>query len=275
MTEVRDPILATERTNDGVRDVYYVHGIFGSGRNWRSVARRVHRERPDWGSVLVDLRMHGESQGFAPPHTIAACAADVAAALTSRGATECVLLGHSFGGKVALAAAGLSDAVRQVWVIDSTPTARAAAGGSAMDMLESLESLPDEFLTRESAVADLVRAGHQRLVAQWMATNLVSHDGVWRWRFSLSAMRALLADFHRTDVWPVLEDTRRRFAVHVVKAADSAILSAADLERLEGLSEACETVLHHVSGGHWVNMDSPSELAALMTTQLPGVQPPQ
>ena len=144
-----------------------------------------------------------------------------------------------------------------------------------MDMLATLESLPREFPRRESAVEDLIRAGHQRPVAQWMATNLLNHDGAWRWRFSLTAMRALLADFHRTDVWPVLEDTRRSFAVHVVKAADSAILTAADVERLEGFSEGSETVLHHVSGSHWVNMDSPSELTALMTAQLPQAHPSQ
>jgi len=47
-----------------------LHGIFGSGRNWASVARRVVRARPEWGAVLVDLREHGESVGFEPPHTL-------------------------------------------------------------------------------------------------------------------------------------------------------------------------------------------------------------
>ncbi|MEN8144501.1 MAG: alpha/beta hydrolase [Gemmatimonadota bacterium] len=274
MKEPPDPILATVRSTAatavaGPRDIHYLHGIFGSGRNWRSLARRVHRERPDWGSVLVDLRMHGESQGFTPPHTIAACAEDVAHVLTAEGAADSVVVGHSFGGKVALAAAARVNSVRQVWVIDSTPTARAPAGGSAMNMLITLESLPREFPTRESAVAGLLGAGQQRLVAEWMATNLLSQGGAWRWRFSLPALRELLTDFHRTDLWPVVEDTRRSFAVHVVKAADSAILSAADVERLHGLPEESETYLHHVPGSHWVNMDSPSELAALMTARLP------
>lgn len=268
-----EPLLATARSttsedSPGPRDIYYLHGIFGSGRNWRSVARRVHGERPDWGSVLVDLRMHGESQDFTPPHTIVACAADVARMLAVQGAADSVLVGHSFGGKVALAAASQANAVRQVWVIDSTPSAR-APGGGALDMLVTLESLPREFPTRESAVADLMRAGQQRVVAKWMATNLLSRDGMWRWRFSLAALRELLTDFHRTDLWSVLEDTRRPFTVHVVKARDSAVLSAADLERLEGLPEGSKTYLHLVPGSHWVNTESPTELTALMTAHLP------
>ena len=35
--------------------------------------------RPDWGVVLVYQRMHGDSQQFAPPHTVAATAEDLLA----------------------------------------------------------------------------------------------------------------------------------------------------------------------------------------------------
>src|SRR5690606_1532785 len=38
-----------------------LHGIFGAGRNWATVARRILAERPEWGAVLVDLRQHGSS----------------------------------------------------------------------------------------------------------------------------------------------------------------------------------------------------------------------
>ena len=75
------PLLHHDRISaDGVepgRWIVVLHGIFGSGRNWASVARRLVRRRPEWGVLLVDLRLHGASQGLSPPHTIAACAADV------------------------------------------------------------------------------------------------------------------------------------------------------------------------------------------------------
>src|SRR6201999_468457 len=49
-----------------------LHGIFGSGRNWGSIARRLVEARPEWGAVLVDLRLHGQSrEGFGAPHTMA------------------------------------------------------------------------------------------------------------------------------------------------------------------------------------------------------------
>ena len=57
--------------------LYVLHGIYGAGRNWASVARSLIAKRPEWGAMLVDLRLHGHSQGFEPPHTLHACAHDV------------------------------------------------------------------------------------------------------------------------------------------------------------------------------------------------------
>ncbi len=54
-----------------------LHGILGSGANWRSFAKSVVVARPAWGIALVDLRMHGQSQGAPPPHTVASAAADL------------------------------------------------------------------------------------------------------------------------------------------------------------------------------------------------------
>ena len=79
-----------------------LHGLFGAGRNWRTVASQLVQVRPDWGVILVDLRMHGDSQGFPPPYTLRTAAADLAALLNATGLRAPGMLGHSFGAKVAL-----------------------------------------------------------------------------------------------------------------------------------------------------------------------------
>src|SRR5690606_18639255 len=60
---VSDPILSHDRVvADGAEPrawMFVLHGIYGAGRNWASVVRRVVRERPEWGALLVDLRQHG------------------------------------------------------------------------------------------------------------------------------------------------------------------------------------------------------------------------
>ncbi|MBR9989698.1 MAG: alpha/beta hydrolase [Gemmatimonadetes bacterium] len=269
-----DPILSHDRVVDEGAEprawMYVLHGVYGAGRNWASVIRRIVRERPDWGALLVDLRQHGDSQGFAGPHTVQAAAADLDRLAEHTGIRPDVVIGHSFGGKVALVHAGLSKAPpRQVWVIDSTPQQR-EPDGSAWDMLELLESLPHHFDSRDDLIAQLMERGQPKPLAQWMATNLVAHDGGYRWRFDFDSIRELLLSFFDTDAWDVVENPPDGMEVHLVKAEDSRVLSGAALERAEAAAaEEAGTFVHHVAGGHWVNADNPAALESLLVQMLP------
>jgi esterase len=251
------------------RWLYVLHGIFGAGRNWASPVRRVVRRRPEWGAVLVDLRQHGGSQGFEPPHTVAAAAADVAALAASLERPPAALLGHSFGGKVALAflrdhgAAGL-----QLWVVDSTPEAREPAGG-AWAMLSLLRRVPGEFATRADGVAALEAEGVTTPLAQWMATNLEESGGRYRWRLDLDDMETLLRDFFAQDLWPVVERPPAGAEIHLLKAEESTVLEGGALARAEAAAAAGRVHLHRLAGGHWLNADNPGAIEDLLVRQLP------
>src|SRR2546428_12286472 len=78
-----------------------LHGAFGAGRNWGAIARRLAQVRPEWGVVLADLRMHGASQGFPPPHTLEAAVAVVDVLGRSLRAPFDAALGHLPGGNIA------------------------------------------------------------------------------------------------------------------------------------------------------------------------------
>jgi esterase len=253
--------------------LYVLHGIYGAGRNWSSVLRRVVKERPDWGAVLVDLRQHGGSQGFPAPHTVQAAARDLVDLAAGSGIVPTAVLGHSFGGKVALLFAGLPDAatsqLRQVWVVDSTPDAR-EPGGSAWAMLNIVRALPDRFASREDLVDALVAHRMQRPVAQWMATNLeADDDGAYRWRFDLDALEALLHSFFETDVWSVVETPRPGLEVHLLKSEESTVLDGDSLARAESAVDNGSTFLHRVAGGHWVNAENPQAVQELLVQKLP------
>ncbi len=270
-----DPVLAhdivTAEPSAPGRWLYVLHGIFGAGRNWGSVVRRLVTERPDYGGVLVDLRQHGASQGFAPPHTVAAAAADVARLAATLDRPAHAILGHSFGGKVALAfVAEHGPGLRQAWVVDSTPSALAQPRGGAWAMLGVLRSIPDRFGSREELIAALEAHGIARLTAQWMATNLErSPDGGYGWRFDLSAMDALMRDFFRTDLWSVVESPPPGCSLHFVKASESSVLDEAAIERLRTAEAAGAPVrLHVIEGGHWLNADDPDALVELLAREL-------
>lgn len=241
-----------------------LHGIYGAGRNWRSVARSLVTERPRWGAVLVDLRQHGESTGFEPPHTLERAAAD----LDGLDRSVRAVLGHSFGGKVALVRGRDEAAVEQVWVVDSTPEARAPAG-SAWQMLEVLRELPDRFDERDEAVDGLVAKGVDRPVALWMTTNLERDGAGYSWRIDLDDMEALLRDFFATDLWETVESPREGLEIHFIRATGSSVLGVEAVGRIRQAGERTGRVfVHDVQGGHWLNADNPDALVELMASRL-------
>ncbi len=258
-----------------------LHGIYGRGRNWMTLARALVSRRPEWGARLVDLRLHGASPRFEPPHTLAAAARDVErliddwrnrAGTRTEGAPLPVraVLGHSFGGKVALSLAmPLTGLAEQVWVIDSTPDAR-APDGSAWRLLDVARRLPARFASRDEAVAGLQRGGYSLGVARWMASNLEARDGGYAWAIDLDAMESLLRDFFQTDLWSIVETPPAGMDLHVVKAEESSILTEAACERIARAGRATGRVhLHRIAGGHWLHTENPRALLDLLAQLLP------
>src|SRR5439155_7029070 len=93
-------------------------GLFGSGRNWASIAQRLaahHRV------VALDLRNHGASP-WSDTMAYAAMAEDVRATMQALGHRRFALLGHSMGGKAAMMLAlAHGEAVERLIIVDVAP----------------------------------------------------------------------------------------------------------------------------------------------------------
>jgi pimeloyl-ACP methyl ester carboxylesterase len=97
------------------------HGLFGSGRNWGVIAKRLSDTRQ---VIAVDMRNHWASF-WADDHSYTALAEDLAQVIQAFG-TEADVLGHSMGGKAAMVLALTQPAlVRRLIVADIAPAAYA------------------------------------------------------------------------------------------------------------------------------------------------------
>ena len=274
MTTQDDPILAhtlvTGKDAEPKLWMLVLHGIYGSGRYWGTIARRLVEARPEWGVLLVDLRNHGGSRGFPGPHTLAAAAADVDRLVARMDFHAAAVMGHSFGGKVALLyAAHHGGDVRQVWVMDSTPAVREPEG-SAWGMIDLVRGLPSQFASRAEAVQALMGAGLGEGLAQWMAINLEPVEGVYRWRIDFDVMEEMLRDFFRTDLWETVVHPPEGVELHFVKATESSTLDEESARRVEMAGTANGRVhLHLLEGGHWINADNPEGVVELLRSTLP------
>lgn len=257
-------VAAADRTP---RTIVMLHGIYGRGRNWQGIARALTARRPEYACWLVDLPHHGASGPGRHGDSVRGLAADLEDWTAARSVRPDAVLGHSYGGKVALAYAARR-AVRplQVWVIDASPDARPAAG-TAWAMLELVRRLPPRFASRDDAVEAIVAGGYPLGVARWMATNLVRCDGAFVWQLDVTVMEGLLRDFFATDLWPIVEGGDADLEVHVLKAASSTAISDAAVRRLVAAGRRVH--LHVRDGGHWIHAESPGVVVDLLARHLP------
>jgi esterase len=263
------------------RVALFFHGILGSGQNLRTLARRFVAAKaaagqPRWAADLVDLRGHGDSPKRSADPTLAAAAGDVVERIAKSDLPVAALVGHSFGGKVALEATRQLGqrpelaSLEHVVVIDSLPGARPMARGSesTLAVVEILERLPATFATRDDFVAAVMAEGQAKPLAQWLATSL-ERDAESRFRFALdlAEIRALLASYFAAELWPAIESPPGRVAVHLVIGDRSRVWSAEDRER--ALRAAGERVTVDVlPAGHWVHVEDADGLLRVLVDRI-------
>ncbi|XP_020519010.1 protein ABHD11 isoform X3 [Amborella trichopoda] len=269
-----------------------LHGILGARKNWGSFARRLAQEFPTWQFLLVDLRCHGDSASIYKnaPHTVASAALDVLKLVAQLRLTPRVLVGHSFGGKVALsmvdqAAKPLPRPVR-VWVLDATP-GKVRAGGDGEDhpaeLIAALSKMPKQVSSKRVVVEALVQEGFSKDVAQWVVTNLKpagppdSIPASFSWVFDLNGLTEMYKSYEETNLWKVVEDVPRGVHVNFLKAERSLHRWALkDIQRIHAAEELAIDegggVEMHVleDAGHWVHADNPDGLFRILSSSFNG-----
>src|SRR5712671_1531184 len=177
-----------------------LHGLFGSGRNWASIAQRLAAHHH---VIALDLRNHGASP-WAETMDYREMAEDVRATLRARGYDRYSLLGHSMGGKVAMTAAlEHGAAVERLIVADIAPVAYAA---HHLGHVKAMRGLDLATIKRRSD-ADAALAPTISDVAEraFLLQNLVLQDGQASWRLNLEAIER---DMPRLVDFPAIEAGR-------------------------------------------------------------------
>eukprot|EP00249_Psilotum_nudum_P018370 c26769_g1_i3 orf=523-1500(-) len=273
----------------------FLHGILGAKRNWSSFVRRLAQAFPTWQFLLVDLRCHGDS-GSIPkrgPHTVLSAARDVLNLVGQLKLTPRILVGHSFGGKVALsmadqAAKPLARPV-QVWVLDATPGTMHTQGDEEdhpAKLISSLQQMPGQVPSRQFVVDSLSQQGFSVHIAQWVATNLKPSNGTSRmstslsWVFNLDGISDMYKSYESTDLWHVVENLPQGVYLNFLRAERSlhrwtheVVRRICMAERLASFYEGAGVQMHFLEdAGHWVHTDNPDGLFRILTPSFKGFE---
>jgi pimeloyl-ACP methyl ester carboxylesterase len=200
MGVVDGPVFATRLGTSGPR-ICFLHGLFGQGKNWTTVAKALaDRSRV----LLVDLPNHGRS-AWTDDFSYSAMAADIAELLRRDGGSEpYVLVGHSMGGKVTMMLAlEHPDLVDRLCVVDVAPVEYGGLRqfGTYVEGMRALDL--DQLPDRAAADRALEPYVDDPTVRSFLLQNLrrsTGNDGPgWQWQMNLR----LLGD-HLMEIggWP-------------------------------------------------------------------------
>lgn len=157
-----------------------IHGLYGSGRNWGVIAKRL----ADSARIFtVDLRNHGNS-GWTNTHSYPDMADDIAELITHLGGPMHVL-GHSMGGKAAmLLAVNNPGMVDRLIVADIAP---ASYTHSQMPFIDAMRAVDLTNVTRRSeAEEQLAALGVEPALCSFFTQSLdVSNK---RWKLNLDTL---------------------------------------------------------------------------------------
>jgi pimeloyl-ACP methyl ester carboxylesterase len=260
-----DERLASRQVGDAGPHVVFVHGLFGQGKNWTTIAKGLSdRHRV----TLLDLPNHGHS-----PWTDRVDYLDMAELV----ATELehlgepvTLVGHSMGGKVAMQLAlRRPELLRALVVVDVAPVSYPPTGGRTDDedeeaspfaaYIEAMRAMDlGAVETRDDADAALRDAVPSRMVRSFLLQSLVREglgtEGGWRWRLNLELLERDLgalrgfpdpapgASFDGPVLW--------------IAGANSTYVLPEDRPHMDALFPATR-LLRIKNAGHWVHSEQP------------------
>lgn len=237
--------------------IAFMHGILGNKKNWMTPAKTFVKELPEFAAVNIDHRGHGSSI-LAANHssTLTQCAEDIHDLFTDHSfrqdlgiavshhaahnpqdthekhrhkhrhdvhpdlppSVPTVLVGHSFGGKVALsylkhcmmhgnplpAVTFILDALPGLYTFDKDSKSHQQ---SVFDLFSILQAAPRIYPSRKVALAYLSSKGISTDLVHWLAVNLVpvapGREEV-QFSFNFDFVRGMFEDYCQTDLWDFL-----------------------------------------------------------------------
>lgn len=228
------------------------HGLYGQARNWGTIARALGDIRH---VTSVDMRNHGDSPWY-DSHGYDDMATDLAEVLEEP--TD--VLGHSMGGKAAMAMAlTYPERVNRLIVADIAPV---TYSHGQMEILQAMQALDlDQISRRTEAAQALVAAGIDAGVAGFLTQNLdLAHK---RWSINLDV---LAQDMPKILGFPTYEAPFNGPALFLV-GANSPYVQPEHRDAIKALFPRAH-IARIPGAGHWLHADRPNMVEAAIRTFL-------
>ena len=243
-------------TSGSGKPLVILHGLFGSGKNWQSQARRLAGH---FQVFTIDLRNHGESF-HADEMNYSVMAEDVALLLYRLELSDCDILGHSMGGKVAMMLALQNpDLVARMIVADIAPV---AYFHHYDDLINPILALPLERIESRAQAEQLLRQNiPEDQLRAFLLQNLVREPAGWRWRVNWKVIQRDMEWLSGFGNLP--QDWLIELPSLFIRGEKSDYIGDAEIEIIKHRFSDCriETIS---AAGHWLHAEKPEAFNRLL-----------
>ena len=239
-------ILNAIQTGEGP-PVVILHGLFGAARNFGALQRAL---MPSFRVIALDMRNHGDSP-HAADMRYPALASDVRETLQTLGIEKAAVIGHSMGGKAAMAMAlQWPEVVGRLLVSDIAPVIYQHGNTVFTAAMQAIPLTPD--LTRRQAGTALAETVPDQTLRPFLLQNL-QFGAQPRWRVGLDEIAAAVPDL---EGWIDLPGTYSGPSLFVTGANSTYVLP----EHRPIIRARFPTARFVAikNAGHWVHADNPA-----------------
>lgn len=248
-------LLHYSETGNGA-PLIILHGLFGSSKNWQSLARVFARH---FKVFTLDLRNHGESF-HADEMNYTVMAEDVCRLMGHLGIASCSLIGHSMGGKTAmLLALEHPQLVSRLIVADIAPVVYSHVYQHLIDPIMALTL--DQIDSRSAVDKTLQRDIPDAVLRNFLLQNLERKSAQWRWKVNWSAierqMKHLTGFANLPVAWKVSTPTE------FIRGEQSAYIGIAEESEIRDHFENV-SIRTIKNAGHWLHAEQPGKFSQLV-----------
>ena len=232
-----------------------VHGLYGSGRNWGVIAKRLSDERQ---VIAVDQRNHGDSP-WTERHGYEDMAGDLAEVIEAHGGKADVL-GHSMGGKAAMVLAlTRPELVNRLILADIAPV---AYDHSQIQYIEAMRAVDLGSIEKRSDAKDqLARHVPEPTLRSFFTQSLDIKEKRWKLNLDL-----LAEEMPKIIGFPEIEG-RFDGPTLFLSGGESDYVAPEHRARIKALFP--ESRFAKIPGaGHWLHAEKPREFEAAVRAYL-------
>lgn len=235
-----------------------LHGLFGSGRNWTSMAKLLAVY--GWQVFTVDLRNHGASP-HADRMSYPDMVKDVRRLIIEERIEQPVVLGHSMGGKTAMGLALDSpDLLRALVVVDIAPIAYPHSNAELVTAMKSLDL--SSISSRGEADKFLAETVDDPGIRAFLLHNLLFEGDKPRWQLNLDAIGKAMPSLMAFPYEPV--DLPFAKPVLFMAGENSSYMKDVDRGRLKAYFPSSR-VATIKGAGHWIHAEAPDAFRDILS----------